>query len=129
MAEEQQENQISLLLSDFNTRLRDIEEKTRIIKDRISLIGNNLVSSKEELEQEIQNLKTQQNKNQKEIQNLKTLLSNLIEQTDTFVKKQEIIPIERMLQTFQPLEFARIKDVENLINQKIKEYKNQGNIE
>lgn len=128
MAEEQQDNQVSYLLSDFNTRLRDIEEKSRIIKQRVSLIGNNLLDSKEELEQEIQEIKTKQNEINKSLENLKTLVNNILDEHDNIVRKDEIIPIERMLKNFQPLEFARIKDVEKLIEQKIKEYKNQENI-
>lgn len=128
MAEEQQDNQVSYLLSDFNTRLRDIEEKSRIVKQRVSLIGNNLLDSKDELEQEIQELKTKQNEITKSLENLKTLINNILDEHDNIVRKDEIIPIERMLKNFQPLEFARIKDVEKLINQKIKEYKNQENI-
>ena len=49
MAQEQiPETGTTELLSEFNTKLRDIEERQRLIKDRVLLIGENLVEGKEE---------------------------------------------------------------------------------
>ena len=42
---EQQSEPVSMLLAEFATRLNEIEEKQRLAKDRILLIGENLVSS------------------------------------------------------------------------------------
>ena len=36
------------LLLEFGTRLNEIEEKQRLIRDRVLLIGENLISTKEE---------------------------------------------------------------------------------
>ena len=44
---------ITPLLSEFNTKLRDIEEKQRLLKERVLLIGQNLVESKETIETQI----------------------------------------------------------------------------
>ena len=55
MAEgEAMQSQIQFLLSDFNTRLRDAEERNQLVRERILLLGKNLIES----EQEIENLNT-----------------------------------------------------------------------
>jgi hypothetical protein len=115
---EQPDIQINYLLADFNTRLRDIEEKNKVSKDRLLLLGQNLISSREELTKELDLLKKEQNSVRKELDKLKGLIENILSETDNFVRKDEILMIERMLKDFQPLEFARVKDVEEMFNSK-----------
>ena len=121
MPEQQDPNQqIQFLLADFNTRLRDSEERNKLLKDRALLLGKNLIAIKEEQGQEIQNLKTQTSKIQREVEALKKLTKSILTETDKFVRRDEILVIERMLKDFQPLEFAREKDVKALISQALK---------
>ncbi len=40
------------LIAEFGTRLNEIEEKQRLIKDRTLLIGENLISTKEDIEKD-----------------------------------------------------------------------------
>ena len=42
---------------DLLIKLRDIEEKNRLLRDRILLIGKNLIETKEEIEQDLTQLK------------------------------------------------------------------------
>ena len=44
--------------------------------------------------------------------------NSLLTEFNKFVKRDELVLVERMLKDFQPLEFMRKKDVEELINQK-----------
>ena len=121
MAEVQDPNQqIQFLLGDFNTRLRDLEERNHLIKDRTLLLGKNLVATKEQSSEGIQELKSNIAKIQRELEHLKKLSKELVSQTGKFVKRDEVAVIERMLKDFQPLEFMRKKDVEELIKQKSK---------
>lgn len=116
--EAQPDPQINLLLSDFNTRLRDIEERNRVVKERVLLLGQNLISSREDVDKEIEFLKKETTIAKKEISKIKSLVENILAETDKFVRRDEIALIERMLKDFQPLEFARIKDVEEMIGKK-----------
>ena len=116
MAEQQTAgDQIQFLLSDFNTRLRDIEERNRLVKERVLLLGQNLISIKTSADDEISNLKKQTNQMKRELTKLKSLVNSVVTETNKFVKKDEMIVIERMLKDFQPLDFARMKDVEAIV--------------
>ncbi|MDO8517473.1 MAG: hypothetical protein Q7S33_05105 [Nanoarchaeota archaeon] len=120
MAEkETQQSQIQSPMSDLNIRLNDLEERNRIIRERVLLLGQNLISSKEDIDNEIEIIKKQSNLMQKDLDKLKILSQNIVSEINRFVKKDEILLIERMLKDFQPLEFARIKDVEDLIDRKL----------
>ena len=118
--EQHPDQQISFLLTDFNTRLRDLEERNKLIKDRTLLLGKNLITTREQFSEDIQELKKQATHAETDIQALKRLAKSILRETEKFVRRDEILVLERMLKDFQPLEFMRKKDVEELINQKLK---------
>lgn len=118
MAEQSGDNQVQYLLSDFNTRLRDLDERNKLIRERVLLLGKNLIETKEELDEVVQQLKKDNSQMKKDLEKLKQISKNIVEETDKFVKRSEIVVVERMLKDFQPLEFMRKKDVEDLINEK-----------
>jgi hypothetical protein len=119
---EQQETggQVQFLLADFNTRLRDIDERNRLIRERVLLLGKNLISSRQDVEDELKEIKKDNLEIKKDITQLKKTSNSLLTEFNKFVKREEIILVERMLKDFQPLEFMRKKDVEELIENKLK---------
>lgn len=120
MAEENtQDQQVQFLLSDFSTRLRDLDERNRLIKERLLLIGQNLISTKEELEAELKIIKKENSEITKDVKELKKSSKMIMEEMGNFAKREEVLFVERMLKDFQPLEFMRRKDVEELIDEKL----------
>ena len=117
---EQQEagGQTQFLLTDFNTRLRDIDERNRLIRERVLLLGKNLISSRQDVEDELKEIKKDNQQIKKDVEEIKKTSNRLISEFSKFVKREEILLIERMLKDFQPLEFMRKKDVEELIETK-----------
>ena len=114
-------DQIQFLLNDFSTRLRDIDERNRLIRERVLLIGKNLIDSKEDLEGGLNEMRKENREIKKELSKLDKLSKNLLFESGKFVKKDEIVLVERMLKDFQPLQFMRKKDVEELIDSRLKE--------
>lgn len=121
-------DQIQFLLSDFNTRLRDLEERNLLIRERVLLLGKNLISSRQELDDEIKLLKKQTSQTKRDLEKVISLTKNIVHETDKFVKRDEVLVIERMLKDFQPLEFMRKKDVEEMINEKLGKVKKSKTI-
>ena len=103
------------LLSEFGTRLNEIEEKQRLIKDRVLLIGENLISTKEEIEKEGTEFNKQIKQMGFELKTIKQLTKRIVNELQNFARKSEIEILERQFKMFEPLEFARIQDVEDLI--------------
>ena len=119
MPEQQESNsQSQFLLTDFNTRLRDIDERNRLIRERVLLLGKNLISSRQDTEDELKEIKKNNQEIKKDIEEIKKTNTRLISEFGKFVKREEVLLIERMLKDFQPLEFMRKKDVEELIETK-----------
>lgn len=114
---------INALLSEFGTRLNEIEEKQRLIKDRILLIGENLISTKEDSLKQESEIKKQLKQINSEINLLKQLITRVINETPNFARKTELEILERQTKMFQPLELARIQDVKKIVQDEIKKSK------
>ena len=124
MAEQQEaDGQTQFLLSDFNTRLRDLDERNKLIRERVLLLGKNLISSRQEVEDDIREIKKDNQEIKKDLEKIKKVSNSLLTEFNKFVKREEMVLIERMLKDFQPLEFMRKKDVEELIENSKKQIK------
>lgn len=122
---EQIENadQTQFLLSDFNTRLRDLDERNKLIRERVLMLGKNLISSRQELEDKLMEIKKENHEIKIDLNKIKKISNRLLTEFNKFVKRDEMILVERMLKDFQPLEFMRKKDVEELIEEKFSKKK------
>jgi hypothetical protein len=96
-------------------RIREIEERTNSIKERLLLFGKNLIETKEELEERAKNTDKETVKISQAIKEISNNIKLIEEETNNFVRKDEIILVERMLKDFKPLEFVRTKDLEESV--------------
>jgi hypothetical protein len=107
------------LLSEFGTRLTEIEEKQRLIKDRLLLIGENLISTKEDIEKQNLEFKTKIKQTDSEIKALKQITKRIVDELGNFARKPELEILQRQMKMFQPLEFARIQDINEVVKEEI----------
>jgi hypothetical protein len=87
--------------SDVNTRLRDIEERQRLLKDRILLIGQNLVEEREKTFQDIQEMKKIVLELKMEGVKMKDFLQRLSEQISESARKEELMILQRQFDMFR----------------------------
>ena len=106
-------------LSDINVKLRDLEEKQNLIRDRILLIGENLVEEKDQGNEEISNLKNNIKAITNDINKMKLVIQRLIESQDNFARKTEIQTLEKQFKMFEPLELIRTQDAKKLIKEEL----------
>jgi chaperonin cofactor prefoldin len=111
----QQDSQLQFLLSDISTRIRDLEERNNSMKERVLMLGQNLITTKETIEERVVMIEKQNSQINLELKKLKSEIESLSSEISNFTRKDEIILVERMLKDFQPLDFARRKDVEEMI--------------
>ena len=111
---EQQDDQFQYALSDIGTRIRDLEEKTNSLRERLLMLGESLIETAGKIEERLIENKKQNIKISQEQEKISATNKTISSELTNFVKKDEILLIERMLKDFEPLDFARKKDLEEL---------------
>lgn len=126
------EKELNNYSQDFTTetsiRMNELGEKTNTLKEKVNLISKNFIILKEDLEKRVEEMEDKDQKINKNLELLNKSLLNLIQESEKWVRRDEIILIERMLKDFQPLEFVRKKDFEEIMNKSNKE-DNRENLE
>ena len=101
-----------------NNNFIDLEERQRIIKDRLILIGQNLIDLKEKNEDEILNLKKNVEILKESVEKIKNFLESISSEFQKFAKKEDLEILKKQAKMFQPLEFATKEDLEKLKSRK-----------
>lgn len=100
-----------------NIKIRDIEEKQKINKERILLIGKNLIEIREKTNQEILEVKKELEKIKEDIKRMKNFLEIVSNELPKFAKKEELEILSKQAKMFQPLEFIRKNELNKIIKE------------
>lgn len=115
MAPQPNNDQFSLAVSDIGVRMRELEERTNSLRDRILLLSKNIIDIRNEIDSKIKISGEQVSSSMKEFKKISREIKIVEDEISNFVRKDEIILVERMLKDFQPLEFVRTKDLEEKV--------------
>ena len=111
-----QQDQISYELA---LKLRDLEEYQKLSKERLLLLGQNLLEMQEKNSEDINEIKKNLQILKDDVKRMKSTVEILSEEVSKSARKEELAILARQYKMFQPLEFARIKDVEKIIDKKM----------
>lgn len=93
MAEEvYQEQQPSM---DVSLRLRDLEEKNSLLRDRVMLLSQSLIEEKDKNFKAMQEMKSTLIKTKEEVNRLKELMQRMAEQITSMARKEELMILQR----------------------------------
>jgi hypothetical protein len=86
---------------EINTRIRDLEEKQRLLHDRMLLISESFVREREKNFDEIQMVKKSVEKLKNDNQRLKDLLLRMGEGVNKAARKEELMILQRQFNLFR----------------------------
>ena len=92
-----------------NTRIRDLEEKQRILKDRLLLIGENLIDIREKTHQEILEIKKDLEIINQSVDRMRSFLETASAEFSKFARKEDLEILSKQAKMFQPLEKLKKK--------------------
>jgi len=115
MAEKQQPNYQDQAFVNLSTKLRDMEEKQRILQDRTILLGKNLIEIREKNNEEMLELKKEIEIIKDSMERLTGFLKTASAQFSKFAKKQDIEILTKQAKMFQPLEFIKRDELKNIL--------------
>ena len=78
-----------------------------ILKDRLLLIGQNLIDTKEETSEKIIGLKKDVEKLKDDVEKIKTFLDLVSSEMGKFARKDDLEILKKQAKMFQPLEFIK----------------------
>jgi hypothetical protein len=113
---EEQEGYAQQSFGDSNAKMISIEEKQRISRDQILLLGQNLIETKEKTNQKIIEIKKDIEQIKQNIERMSSFLESISGEFSKFAKKEDLEILTKQAKMFQPLDFVRKKDLENLKN-------------
>lgn len=87
--------------ADLNTRLRDLEEKQRLIKERVLLVGQTLIEERDRNFKDIQEMKRTIFQLKEDNKKAKELLLRITEQLGGTVRKEELMILQRQFDLFR----------------------------
>lgn len=100
-----------------NVRVRDLEEKQKLNKERVLLIGKNLIEIREKTNQEILEVKKELTTIKEDIKRIKSFLEIVSSEFSKFAKKEELEILSKQAKMFQPLEFIRKSELNKIIRE------------
>jgi len=86
---------------DIGARIRDLEEKQRLIKDRVVLLGNSFVEERNKNSSEIGELKKMLMSIKEEHERMKEFLQRITEQLEGIARKEELMILQRQFDLFR----------------------------
>jgi len=88
-------------------KIRDLEEKQRILKDRIIIIGENLIETKVEMKEELNEIKKQIDILKRSVEKITIFLETISYEFSKFAKKEDLEILTKQARMFQPLEMLK----------------------
>ncbi|HLF53733.1 MAG TPA: hypothetical protein VI544_00985 [Candidatus Nanoarchaeia archaeon] len=82
---------------DLNIRIRDLEEKNRLLRDRVLLLGESLVEERSKSFKEILEMKSSMIKIKEDTNRLKELMQRMAEQISQTARKEELMVLQRQM--------------------------------
>ena len=120
MAQEQTYG-IEEVLMDITSRVRTLEGKYNLLRDRVLIINNNMIEEYKKLLAELKGV----NNNIKEIKGdifkLKETIRHLVKETELYAKKEDVQFLEKYINLWNPMKFVTEEDVEKIIERHIQE--------
>jgi hypothetical protein len=116
--EQEGDNQFNSQLSYSGVGLRDLEEKQRIMKDRILLIGKNLIEIREKNNKDILEIRKELEILKNDMNRMINFLKTASSEFSKFARKEDLEILAKQAKMFQPLELITKKELNEIIQKK-----------
>ena len=112
--EEQQPDYGGQIINTLTAKIRDVEEKEKLLKDRLLLIGQNLVEMKDTTNEKIIEMKKDIEALKDSVEKMSSFIETMSGEFSKLARKDDLDILIKQAKMFQPLELVTKKDLENL---------------
>ncbi len=114
MAQEQTYSPEDILL-DITSRVRGLEGKYNLLRDRVLIINNNMVEEYKKIITETKIINGDIKEIKSDIFKLKESIRHLIKETEIFARKDDVQFLEKYINLWNPMKFVTEEDVLKII--------------
>jgi len=114
--DESQEGYQDYSQEDSGMQVRGLEEKQRILKDRLLLIGQNLIDVREKNNEAVLEIKKEIEIIKQNVERLISFLETASSEFSKFARKEDLDILTKQAKMFQPLNLVTKQDLEKLKN-------------
>jgi len=114
-------NAIAALLSDFTTKIKDLEERHTLLKEKVLLLSQTFLKQQDRFNKEIGMIKDEVRESKIELDRVKEGLQHIIRESTDFVRREELKTFERYVKIFEPLKFVRVEEVKEIVARALEE--------
>ncbi len=105
----------NIILNDLNTRVRILEGKYSLTRERMMTINQNMMDHYKSSKEEINILKEDIKEIKETLENLKKTVKDIIRELRFFARKDKVKIIEKYINLWNPLNFVTEEEVLKLI--------------
>ena len=103
------------VVSDFDARIRILETKYSLVRERMFVINQNMIDEYKKLGEDMQLLQSDIKELKTNLFEIKETTRQIIKELETFSKKDEVKVLEKYINFWNPLKFVTEKEVIALI--------------
>ncbi len=96
-------------------RVRVLESRYSLMRDRLFLINQNMITEYKKLNKEIKFVNDDIKDLKKDFDEIKSLLKNILNEMQNFAKKEDVKVIEKYINLINPLNSVTEEDVKKII--------------
>ena len=115
MAAVTQEQGMQDFLLDLNSRLRSIEGRYNLLRDRVLLINNNMISEYKKVLGEIKLINSDIKDIKTELFNIKETLKHIISDLERSARKEDVKLLEKYINLWNPMKFVLETEVRTIV--------------
>ncbi|HIH17491.1 MAG TPA: hypothetical protein HA282_05540 [Nanoarchaeota archaeon] len=118
-------NAISALLSDFAGRVKALEEKFNLLRERVLVLTQNFVSRERDLQKELDMIQDENKNLRLEMRKLSERFESMVSRQEDYARKEELAVVEKYFKLFEPIKFVTSEEIEERVERILKERKHK----
>ncbi|MEK6956274.1 MAG: hypothetical protein AABW52_06435, partial [Nanoarchaeota archaeon] len=103
-------------------RIRSLEGKYNLLRDKVLIINNNMIQEYKKITTETKSLNDDIKEIKKDIFKIKESMKHLLNELELFARKEDVKFLEKYINLWNPLKFTTENDVKRLIQESLEEY-------
>ena len=120
-----EEQAIAALLTDFSSRVKTLEERYNLIRERFIVLAQSFVKQDRELRRELKLLESDFKEMRKLIENMREQNAHIISELSNFVRRDELQALEKYIKLWDPIKFVKENEVEAVVEKVLRKKKEE----